>query len=54
MSCLIRSDIIVHLPIEDHERRVIEANRKMADLGIVRVDRGGGKYPVARAKDEKA
>lgn len=38
MSCLIREDIVAHLPIEKHERQVIEANRKMIELGIVRCD----------------
>lgn len=54
MSTIIRTDICVHLPIDAYEKAVIEANRKMAEAGIVRVDRGGGKYPVARAKEEKS
>lgn len=45
MATLIRTDVTVHLPIEAHERAIIEANRRMAELGIKRVDRGGGKYP---------
>lgn len=55
MSTTLRPDVCVHLPPEAHEQRVIEANRRMAALGIARVDRGGGKYRVERkAKDRDA
>lgn len=39
MATLIRTDVTVHLPIEDYEARVIAANRRLAELNIVRVDR---------------
>jgi hypothetical protein len=44
MATLIRTDVVVHLPVAEYERMVIEANRRMAELCIVRIDR----RPVTR------
>jgi hypothetical protein len=38
MATLLRTDITIHLPISDYEARVIAANRRLADLNIVRTD----------------
>ena len=38
MATLIRSDLVVHLPIEQYEAQVIAANRRLAELGILRCD----------------
>ena len=53
MSVLIRSDVCVHLPIEEFEKKVIEANRKMAALGLKRIDKGGGNYPKPEKQAER-
>ena len=45
MATLLRADVTVHLPVDAYERAVIEANRRMAELGLKRVDQGGGNYP---------
>ena len=46
MATIIAADVVgfapgvtVHLPVTEYERRVIEANRRFAELGIVRMDR---------------
>ena len=38
MSRLICTDIVLHLNVEDYERRVIEASRRLAENGVVRRD----------------
>lgn len=38
MATIIAANVCVHLPTSDYERRVIEANRRLADAGIVRRD----------------
>lgn len=38
MATIIAADAVVHQPITDYERQVIEANRRMAEIGVVRCD----------------
>jgi hypothetical protein len=54
MATLIRTDLVVHLSVEAYKQQVIEANRRMAELGLKRVDRGGGKYPKPPYQTEKS
>ena len=53
MSALTRSEVCVHHPIDAYEKAVIEANRKMAELGLKRVDKGGGNYPKPEKLQER-
>lgn len=39
MSTQIASELCVHQPVDAYERQVIEANRRLAEAGITRIDR---------------
>ena len=57
MSTLLRTDVCVHLPAEDYERRVIDANRTLAEPNIVRLDRRpvrGGSWPPNQKEMDRA
>ena len=38
MATRIALDVCIHVPVTDHERQIIEANRRMAELGCTRID----------------
>ncbi len=55
MATIIHPGIVVHLPADEYEQMVIAANRRLAELNIVRIDRRpvkAGPWPNHSAQKE--